>query len=88
MMHVPVKTVPAARKLGAYSIAGRAEACTSCWVGGAVQKSGNWRNPLEPAGDATTAACGLEQEADGESGSGGRRQEDLDVPAAAAGETD
>lgn len=56
--------------------------------GGAVQKSGNWWNPLEPAGDATTAAWGLEQEADRESGSGGRRQEDLDAPAAAAGETD
>ena len=33
MMHVPVKTAPAERDLGAYSIAGRAEACRSCWVG-------------------------------------------------------
>lgn len=48
--------------------------------GGAVQKSGNWQNLLEPAGDATTAACGMEEEADGESGSGGRRGQEGFMP--------
>ena len=41
--------------------------------GGAVQKSGNWQNLLEPAEEATAAARGLEEGADSESGSGGRR---------------
>lgn len=44
-------------------------------------------NLLEPAGDATTAACGLEEEVDGESGVVGEEGRKVSMPAAAAGET-
>lgn len=35
------------------------------WGGRAAQKSGSWRNVLESAKEATTAACSQKQEAEG-----------------------